>query len=77
MPSVTLDAPIATSMVSPALRPGDTVEVRNRFDGRWSSGFRVEAVMADEETCRYRVQRVSDGHVLPLVFDDESLLATR
>lgn len=44
---------------------GANVEVRSSFDGRWCGGY----VVVDAETCgeevRYRLQRVSDGRVLP------------
>jgi len=40
------------------------VEVRTRFDGRWSSGFEIVAVEQDQ--CL--VRRRSDGVVLPTPF---------
>jgi hypothetical protein len=43
------------------LEYGTRVEVRQRFDGRWSRGFLVEAADADG----YLVRREYDGHVLP------------
>lgn len=43
---------------SPAV--GRPVEVRTRFDGRWSSGFRIAGV--DEKG--YLLERVSDGTLL-------------
>ena len=46
------------------LRPGRSVEVRNRFDGSWSGGF--EIVEWVDGGCR--VRRRSDGAVLPGVF---------
>lgn len=46
------------------LVPGDEVEVRNRFDRRWSSGFSL--VTMQRGTCR--VRRDSDGVVLPVAF---------
>lgn len=50
------------------LDPGTPVEVRNRFDRRWSSGFAVAGVEPDG----YRIVRLSDGSELPaLVTRDE------
>ena len=59
------------------LAPGVRVEVRNRFDGSWSTGFEVaEAIAAPAEGDRdggpdagrgpsgYRVRRVADDAVL-------------
>ena len=44
---------------------GTKVEIRNRFDGRWTKGFVVEAADPEEG---YRVRRVSDNSVLPVAF---------
>jgi len=46
------------------LAPGDPVEVRNRFDGRWARGF--EVVAATDQG--FRVRRLSDGRELPEEF---------
>ena len=43
---------------------GTRVEVVNRFTASWSRGFVVAAVLEDG----YRVERLSDGSVLPVVF---------
>jgi hypothetical protein len=43
---------------------GTAVEVRSRFDSRWSRGFAVHAVDDDA----YHLQRLSDGAVLPVRF---------
>ena len=48
-------------------------DVRNRFDGRWSGGFRVVAVVPGEHGPRYRVARCSDGTVLPVTFSASEL----
>ena len=45
---------------------GTPVEVRNRYDQRWISGFEVADVNLEEET--YRLRRVSDRAVLPVSF---------
>jgi hypothetical protein len=48
-----------------SIRPGMPVEVRNQLSMSWSHGFEVATV--DGEGCRLR--RLSDGRVLPAVFD--------
>jgi hypothetical protein len=48
----------------PSLGPGTEVEVLTRYQGRWSSGFEVDAVRDD----RYLLRRHSDGAVLPTPF---------
>jgi hypothetical protein len=53
------------------LSPGSAVEVMTRFEQRWSRGFEV----ADVVDGGYRVKRVSDGAVLPVVFTAASLRA--
>ena len=71
---MTVEAAIATalpeatddSLIGPA-------DVRNRFDGRWSGGFRVVAVVPGEQGPRYRVVRRSDGTVLPVTFSASEL----
>jgi hypothetical protein len=45
------------------------VEVRNQLDWRWSSGF----VVAGIDAGRYRLRRLSDGAVLPVLFGEDSL----
>ena len=46
-------------------RRGALVEVRCRFDGRWSPGFVVDSI--DDDGAVY-VRRLSDGSVLPVPF---------
>jgi hypothetical protein len=53
------------------LIPGTPVEVLNRFEQRWARGFEV----ADAAVAGYRVRRVSDGAVLPVVFPAASIRA--
>lgn len=48
---------------------GDPVAVRNRFDGDWSDGFEVAGVTLSDGVAGYQVRRVSDGSVLPAVFE--------
>jgi hypothetical protein len=52
------------------LSPGTEVEVRTRYEGRWASGFEVDAVHRDggDRNDRYVVRRRSDGAVLPVAF---------
>jgi hypothetical protein len=53
------------------LTPGTRVQVRNRFDGAWSSSpFEVAEALEPTPTdaVRYRLRRVSDGVVLPADF---------
>ena len=54
--------------------PIDTrVEIRRRFDHEWARGFTV----AEIENDGYRVLRVSDGFVLPVVFALEEVRRER
>ena len=52
------------------MEPGTRVEVRSRFDERWTRGFEVAEVVSEEEPepVRYRIRRRSDGSVLPSLF---------
>jgi len=52
------------------IAPGTRVQVRNRFDGAWSSSpFEVaEALEPGPDVVRYRLRRLSDGVVLPADF---------
>ena len=51
------------------LDAGTTVEVRSRFDQRWTRGFTVVDVTDDG----YLLRRQSDGSVLPAWFPREQL----
>ena len=58
------------------LPPGVRVEVRNRFDGSWSTGFEVaEAVPppGGDAPGAYRVRRVADDAVLNATFRPDDL----
>lgn len=60
------------------MRVGTHVEVRNRFDARWSRGFEiVETVPSPTNGARYRVRRRSDGAVLPAEFEADDLREER
>jgi hypothetical protein len=51
------------------------VEVRNRFDGSWSHGFEiVERLNGDGREPRFRLRRLSDGHVLPALFSADDIV---
>jgi hypothetical protein len=51
------------------LTPGRRIEVRSRFDRTWSRGFEVAEVTSGG----YRVRRLSDATVLPVVFDTKDV----
>ena len=53
---------------------GAEIEVRNRYDGSWASGFEVAGSdHADARRTIYRLRRSSDRSVLPGWFDDEEI----
>ena len=54
-------------LLSPAMEPGTRVEVRSRFDDRWSRGFEVAEVVDEGDGARYKLKRRSDGSVLPVL----------
>jgi hypothetical protein len=54
----------AAAGTRPTIPVGMRVELRSRFDDRWTHGFAI-AVCGHEE---YQVRRLSDGHVLPAWF---------
>jgi hypothetical protein len=53
------------------------VEVRSRFEDRWSRGFEIAEIVADEDGARYRVRRRSDNSILPVLFDEADLREER
>ena len=53
------------------MEQGTRVEVRSRFDDRWSRGFEVAEVVEEGDSSRYKRKRRSDGSVLPALFVDE------
>lgn len=66
------DTPPTTPHLVPAIIPvGVQVELRSRFDDRWTHGFSI-AACGDGE---YQVRRLSDGHVLPAWFPAAMLRA--
>ncbi len=52
-----------------SLASGQSVEVRTRFDGSWSEGFRIAYSTNDG----YRVRRASDDMELPDVFPPDQV----
>ena len=62
-----------TSEERTPLESGAFVEVRNRFDGAWCPGFRVERALADG----YLIRRCRDGALIPGSFDVASVRAPR
>lgn len=56
-----------------AVDPGTRVEVRSRFDQRWSRGFEISDVVDEAGITRYRLRRRSDGALLPVLFDDDDV----
>jgi hypothetical protein len=55
---------VVTTSPTVEIKPGRRVEVRNRFDRRWTSGFEVAEVKPEG----YVLRRVSDGARLPTTF---------
>lgn len=68
-----MDTLAAEVIVEEYLKPGTRVEVRGRFDGKWSRGFELAEVLADG----YRVKRMSDDSVLPAVFEPDDVRKER
>lgn len=59
------------------LAPGERVEVQNRFDGSWSTGFEIAEVLGPQPRPHYRIRRLSDGAVLPRLFGDAEVGSLR
>jgi hypothetical protein len=61
-----------------SLRPGTHVEVRSRFESRWTRGFEI-AGCEDTNTgpTVYQVRRRSDGSILPVAFSEDDLREER
>jgi hypothetical protein len=60
------------------VRPGTRVEVRSRFESRWTRGFEVADRIdgtRDEGSGEpmYHVRRRSDGSILPVTFPEADL----
>lgn len=57
-----------------ALATGTPVDVRSRFVGAWSRGFEVAEEVGGHG---YRVRRLSDGTILPDVFEEQDVRPQR
>jgi hypothetical protein len=57
------------------VRPGTRVEVRSRFESKWTRGFEVAEQAANDGRGEpmYNVRRRSDGSVLPVTFSETDL----
>jgi len=55
-------------MAEQAWAAGTPVQVRNRFDRSWSSGFEVAEESTEGDVRTYRLRRRSDRAVLPAAF---------
>lgn len=51
------------------------VEVRSWFDGSWCRGFEIAGVLDGGES--YRIRRVSDGVVLPVMIGADDIAEER
>jgi hypothetical protein len=54
---------------------GTPIQVRNQFDGAWTSGFLIVDVRTEEDA--YRVQRRSDRTLLPEFFGPDDVRPER
>jgi hypothetical protein len=59
------------------VKPGTHVEVRSRFEQRWSRGFEVSEIVHSGGGEQFRLRRRSDGSELPVLFDAEDLREER
>ena len=60
-------------MPEPVWAAGTPVQVRNRFDGSWASGFDVAEELTEEGPRAYRLLRRSDRAVLPASFPSAAI----
>ena len=63
----------AARLAETMLPAGTKVEVRRRFDAKWSKGFVVSGMTRDG----YLVRRPSDGEELPVIIDAEDVRKER
>ena len=52
---------------------GTRVQVRNRFNHHWASGFEVADFAEDRGGAAVRVRRLSDNSLIPVPFDTEDV----
>lgn len=65
-PAASAPAPSASGeSLGAAAAAGTPTEVRNRFDGRWAPGFRIEEIEDHQGEVVVRVRRLSDGYLVP------------
>jgi hypothetical protein len=57
--------------------PGTRVEVRRRFDDKWTRGFEIAACDDSNGGRLYKVKRRSDGSILPVQFKEDDLREER
>ena len=59
------------------MRRGTRVEVRSRFESKWTHGFEVADLVDDANAAggvpMYKVRRRSDGSILPVPFAESDL----
>jgi hypothetical protein len=55
------------------VHPGTRVQVRNRFNHRWASGFEVAGVAHDSSGEAYQLLRLSDHRVLPVAIPEDDV----
>jgi hypothetical protein len=59
------------------VRPGTRVEVRSKFESRWTRGFEVADRLDNQSDVDgkpfYNVRRRSDGSILPVAFSESDL----
>jgi len=67
------EEPAAPGEVPKVLEEGTRVDVRDRFEGRWTNGFVVAEATGDT----YRLRRLSDDSVLPGYFAHDSVRRER
>jgi hypothetical protein len=59
------------------VKPGTRVEVRSRFEARWSRGFEIAARDDSLQPPQYQLRRRSDGSILPVLFGEDDLREER
>ena len=59
------------------VRTGTRVEVRTRFESRWTRGFEIADCDDDQGRPVYKVRRRSDGSILPVAFPEDDLREER
>ncbi len=60
-----------------SVKPGTRVEVRRRFDDKWTRGFEIAACDDSNGHVMYKVRRRSDGSILPVEFSEQDLREER